>query len=290
MAYDKTSLQQKVVWATTPNGDGGGTWMSGAGMADDGAGSVYLATGNGTFDTSGSPVDFGDSVVRMTLSSTGAAVADYFTPYDQGNLESGDQDVASGGPLLLPDQPGPHPKELVQVGKEGSIYVIDRTNMGHYNSQNNSQIVQNLTGQIGGIYGVPAYWNGNVYFGASQDVLKAFSLTNGVLSSTPTSSSTLAFGYPGATPSVSANGTKDAVLWVLETDLLYEGNEVLRAYDPTNLSTELYDSTQNLARDNPGGSVKYAVPMIINGKVYVGSTTAINVYGSLPPQQAGHKH
>lgn len=281
MSYSAGSLHQNAVWATTPNGDGGGTWMSGAGMAADGMGSVYIATGNGTFDTPGTPVDFGDSVIRMTLASSGPTVADYFTPYDQGNLDSGDVDVASGGPLLLPDQPGLHPQELIQVGKAGSIYVIDRTNMGHFNPQNNSQIVQNLTGQLGGIYGTPAYWNGNVYFGASYDALKAFSLTNGMLSSVPISSSALTFTYPGATPSISANGNNNAILWVLQTDSQNSGNEVLRAYDATNLANELYDSNQNLARDNPGGVVKYAVPTIINGKVYAGSANAINVYGDL---------
>jgi hypothetical protein len=281
MSYRAASLQQTGIWATTPNGSGGGTWMSGAGMATDGSDSVYFATGNGSFDTSGTPVDFGDSVIRMTLSDAGVGVADYFTPYNQGNLNSGDVDVASGGPLLLPDQSGPHPKELIQVGKEGSIYVIDRTSMGHYDPQNNSQIVQNLTGQIGGVYGTPAYWNGNVYFGASYDALKAFSLTNGTLSSIPTSSSALTFTYPGATPSISASGNNDAILWILQTDTQNNGNEVLRAYDATNLATELYDSNQNLARDNPGGAVKYAVPTIINGKVYAGSANAINVYGNV---------
>lgn len=281
MSYSAATLKQIAIWATTPNGDGGGTWMSGGGMAADGNGSVYFATANGTFDTSGTPVDFGDSAIRMTLSGSGPTVADYFTPYNQGNLESGDIDVASGGPLLLPDQPGPHPKELIQVGKEGSIYVIDRTNMGHYNPQNNSQIVQNLTGEVGGIYGTPAYWNGNVYFGASYDALKAFSLTNGMLSSVPASSSALTFTYPGATPSISANGNNDAILWVLQTDTQNSGTEVLRAYDATNLATELYDSNQNSSRDNPGGAVKYAVPTIINGKVYVGSANAINIYGNL---------
>lgn len=281
MSYSKTTLQQTGIWATTPNGSGGGTWMSGGGMATDGSDSVYLATGNGSFDISGTPVDFGDSVIRMTLGDAGVEVADYFTPYNQGNLNSGDVDVASGGPLLLPDQPGPHAKELIQVGKEGSIYVIDRTSMGHYNPQNNTQIVQNLTGQVGGMYGTPAYWDGNVYFGASYDALKAFSLTNGTLSPTPTSSSTLTFTYPGATPSISASGNNDAILWILQTDTQNNGNEVLRAYDATNLATELYDSNQNLSRDNPGGAVKYAVPTIINGKVYAGSASAISVYGNL---------
>ena len=103
-------------------------------------------------------------------------MADYFTPYDQLKLDNNDEDVGSGGTLLLPDQPGPYPHELIQVGKEGSIYVVDRDNMGHYNSQNNSQIIQNVAGQVGGVFSTPTYWNGNVYFGGSQDYLKGVQL------------------------------------------------------------------------------------------------------------------
>ncbi|MGB9254676.1 MAG: chitobiase/beta-hexosaminidase C-terminal domain-containing protein [Candidatus Korobacteraceae bacterium] len=280
MSFNKATLQRNGIWASTANGSNGGVWMSGSGIATDGRGSVYFATGNGTFDTSGSLTDFGDSTIRMFLSSTsGLTVADYFTPYDQLKLDNNDEDVGSGGTLLLPDQPGPYPHELIQVGKEGSIYVVDRDNMGHYNSQNNSQIIQNVAGQVGGVFSTPTYWNGNVYFGGSQDYLKAFSLTNGLLSTTPTSQSTIKFKYPGPNPTISANGNTNGVVWVIESDNQSNGNEVLRAYDANNLATELYDTNQIPARDNPGGQVKYAVPTIANGMVYVGSAVALNVYG-----------
>lgn len=285
MSFNKATLQRNGIWASTANGDGGGIWMSGSGLATDERGSVYFATGNGTFDTSGTPVDFGDSVVRMFISNTGLAIGDYFTPYNQLTLFNNDEDLGSGGTLLLPDQPGPYPHELIQVGKEGSIYVVNRDNMGHYNSQNNSQIIQNVTGQIGGMFSTPAYWNGNVYFGGSQDYFKVFSLTNGVLSSTPTSKSSYKFTYPGPNPIISANGNTNGIAWILETDSQNSHNEVLRAYDANNLGSELYDTLQNLNRDNPGGYIKYAVPTVANGKVYVGSRTAFDVYGltATPP-------
>ena len=287
MAYNKTTLHQDGIWSSTPNGDGGGIWMSGAGMATADSG-VFFATGNGTFDSSGSPTDVGDSAIRMEFAASGLVVGDYFTPYDQRSLEINDKDVASGGPLLLPTQPGPHPKEMIQLGKEGSIYVIDRTAMGHYDPNNNSQIIQNLTGQVGGMFGGPAYWNGNVYFGTNRHPVQVFRLTNGMLSSTPTSATPESFTFPGPTPSLSANGTHDGIMWIVETDTQHSHNEVLRAYDATNLATELYNTLQNSDRDNPGSLAKFVVPTIVNGKVYVGSASELNVYGltSIPQTAA----
>ncbi len=181
IAYNKTSLQQNGVWVTTPNGGRGGIWMSGIGLAADASGSIYAATGNGTFDTNGSPIDFGDSVVRLTQSGNQLTLTDYFTPYDQQNLANGDIDVGSGGVLLLPDQQGGHVHELVESGKEGTIYLVDRDNMGEFNPVDNSQLVQNLTGLISGMFAGPTYWNGSVYFGSGGDQVRAFSLTNGLL-------------------------------------------------------------------------------------------------------------
>jgi len=285
MAYEKTTLQQRGIWASTANGTGGGTWMGGSGVAGDNAGSLFFATGNGTFDTNGNPTDLGDSVVRMQVMSSGLVIPDYFTPYDQLTLEENDKDVASGGPLLLPDQPGSHPKELIQAGKEGTIYVIDRENMGHYNANNNNQIVQNLPGQIGGLYGSASYWNNNVYFGTTHFPLEAFSLNNGILSSTPTSASPESFTFPGPTPSISANGNSNGIVWALETDTQHSHQEVLRAYDALDLATELYNTLQNPSRDDPGGIIKFAVPTVASGMVYVGSETSLNAYGltAIPP-------
>ncbi len=287
MGYDKTTLQQKGVWATTANGAEGGIWMSGGGIAADASGNLFIPTGNGTFDTSGSPVDFGDSIVKLPSAGSSFAPVDYFTPYDQGTLGDNDEDVGSGGALLLPDQSGVHVHELIEASKEGSIYVVDRDHMGHFNSNNNSQIVQNIVGQVGGIFSTPAYWNGNVYFGGYLDALKAFSLTDGMLSTVPTSQSGVTFRFPGPTASVSANGNTNAIVWALQTDLtLNGGNEVLYAFDATNLSNELYDTTQNPTRDTVGGAVKFATPTIANGKVYVGAAQQLSVFGTISPTAA----
>ena len=278
MSYNKTTLHQTGIWSSTANGDGGGIWMSGAGMAADNNG-VYFATGNGTFDTNGSPLDFGDSTIRMKLTASGLVVGDYFTPFDQRTMEINDKDLASGGPLLLPDQPGPHPKEMIQLGKGGNIYVIDRNAMGHYRPHDNLQIVQFLPAQVGGMFGGPTYWNGNVYFGTNRHPVEVFSLTNGILSSAPTSMTAQSFTFPGPTPSISANGDTDGVLWILESDSQHSHNEVLWAYDANNLATGLYNSLTNSDRDNPGALAKFVLPTIANGKVYVGSASLLNVYG-----------
>lgn len=279
MAYGKTTLHQQGIWAATPNGNGGGIWMSGGGTTADASGHIFLATGNGTFDTTGTPSDFGDSIMRLTLSGSGITTADYFTPFDQGALDQADHDLGSGGVLLLPDQPGAHVHEAVEAGKEGSIYVVDRDSLGHYNPADNSQIVQNIIGEVGAVFSTPAYWNNNVYFGANHDALKAFSLTNGLLSAAPTSQSAFTFIYPGPAPNVSANGNANGIVWVLETDTQNNSAEVLRAYDATNLANELYNSNQNLARDIPGNIVKYAIPTIANGKVYVGAQQQVSIFG-----------
>src|ERR1022692_1905234 len=284
MAYDKNTLQQNGVWVTTPNGGDGGIWMSGAGIAADPSGNLFLATGNGTFETSGNPVDFGDSILKMTLNGNSFNVIDYFTPYDQQYLDVNDLDLGSGGVLLLPDQSGPHIHELVQAGKTGSIYVVDRDNMGHFNSTDNSQIVQNITGQIGGLYSAPAYWNNNVFFGGAQNRVKAFSLSRGLLSSSPTSISPTIFQWPGTGLAISANGQTNAIVWALETNPSDEA--VLHAYNATNLGLELYNSAQNGARDSVGLPVKFAVPSVANGNVYVGAAGAVSVYGVLTPVTA----
>ncbi len=290
MAYDESNLHQTAVWMASPNGRRGGIWTSGAGLSADAAGNVYIPIGNGTFDTSGQVSDFGDSIVKLTLNGNQLTATDYFTPYNQANLDNADADVGSGGALMLPDQSGSHVHELIEAGKEGSIYVIDRDNMGHYNPNDNSQIVQNITNQISGIFGIPAYWNNNVYFGSGGFHLQAFSLTDGLLSSTPTSQSPTNLGYPGTTPSVSANGNSDGIVWAIQSaNRLNNGYEVLHAYDATDLNVELYSSLENPQRDNPGPVVHFTVPTIANGKVYVGSNQLLSVYGMLsqePPASA----
>src|SRR4029077_11689652 len=227
-------------------------------------------------------MDYGDDHVRLDLTNGVMKVEDSFTPQNQSSLNGADADVASGGVLLLPDQSsGGHTRLLIQVGKEGKIYLVDRDSMGGY-STSTDNVVQEISGQTGGLWSMPAYWNNHVYFWGSQNSLKAFSLTAGTLSNTPASTSSISSGFPGATPSVSSNGTTNGIVWAVQTDSYgSSSNAVLRAFDATNVARELYDSEQNSTRDAAGQAVKFVVPTVINGKVYVGALGKVDVYGLL---------
>jgi hypothetical protein len=285
MSFEETTLQLHVVGNTTPNGARGGIWQSGGGLASDGN-YIFFATGNGTYDGPSGGRDFGDSVIKIPAQINQPRPYDYFTPYDQLQFADEDADVGSGGVLLLPDQGqgAPHEYLLVEVGKSGSIYLIDRNHMGHYNPNNNNQIVQDQEYAIGGLWATPAWWNNNVYFGGSNDVLRqyTFDTTTGLLSTSAFAESPTYFGFPGPTPSISANGSEDAILWAIETDgYTSQSPSILHAYDATNVATELYNSNQNSGRDQAGGAVKFTVPTVVNGKVYVPAVQELDVYGLL---------
>ena len=260
--------------------------MSGGGLAGDGT-NVFFATGNGIFNASTGGKEYGDSVLSLGPPSSGTfPVMTYFTPFNQSNLNGGDVDVGSGGVLLLPTQSGQHPHVLVQVGKEGTVYLLDRDTMGGYCASctnGDTQIVQELRNAVGGTWGMPAFWNNNVYFGGSGDRVKAYSfnaMSNGLLSTNFTSRSAVGIGTFGPTPSVSASGNANGILWVIQADAYgSNGPSVLRAFDATNLATELYNSSANV-NDNPGPAVKFTVPTIVNGKVYVGTASRLSVFGA----------
>ena len=292
MAYDSSTLRQLAIYSDTANGSQGGIWMGGDGASADAAGNIFLVTGNGTFDSgSSSPTDFGDSVLKLGLSGGNLSVNDYFTPYDQATLSEGDQDLGSGGTLLLPDQTGGHPHMLFTAGKEGRIRLLDRDNLGHFsnNGVSDPQIVQEIANTLGSMFATAAYWNNNVYFWAVNDQLKAFALSNGLLSSSPTSQSAVTYGFPGATPSISSSGASNGIVWSLQTDAVGDGPNfssgpaILRAHDASNVSIELYNSEQNSSRDLAGDAVKFTVPTVANSKVYVGTVGQLNVYGLLGP-------
>ena len=275
IAYDAGNLSQLAVFNTTPNGIRGGFWAAGAAPGADSFGNIFAATGNGTFDGAR---DFGDSMLKLKLAS-GLQLEDSFTPFNQGALNVQDLDLGSGGVLLLPDQPGAHPHLLVQAAKEGKVYLIDRDNMGGFNFGGDSQIVQSIPYSVGGMWSMAAYWNNALYFLGSNDVLRAFVLNDGLLSTTPFGVGNKAFGFPGATPSISADGNTNGIVWVLQTDQFsVKGRAILRAYNATNL-VELYNSDQNSRRDSPGPAVKFTVPTVVNGKVYVGTENGLSVYG-----------
>jgi hypothetical protein len=289
-------LLTNYVFNTTPNATvaafganagEGALWMGGNGLSVDANTNLYFETGNGSFSANTNGGDYADSFVKLSTTTNTLAVADYFTPYNQLALQNNDTDLGSGGPLLLPDSVGSvaHPHLIVGAGKQGKIYLLDRDNMGHYNGTDgingtDSQIVQSLPSAIGGVWSSPAYFNNRIYYQGNGDVMKAFLITNGVIVATPNSQSATSFGFPGATPTISANGTNNGIAWIIQADAyLSSGPAVLHACNATNLALELYNSSQNLARDNPGGAVKMTPPVITGGKVYVGAEYAVSVYG-----------
>jgi hypothetical protein len=278
LGHNATNLTQVAAFNTTPNGGRGGVWMSGCGPSADASGNICVSTGNGTFDVNTGGSDYGNSVLEFNASG-GLTVADYFTPFDQASLSASDTDLGSGGVLLLPDQPGPNTHLAITAGKAGTVYVLNRDNLGHFQNGSDSQIVQSLPGAIGSTFCTPAWFNGNIYYNGSDDTLKEFAVNSGLLSASPVSQTASTIGFPGTTPSVSANGTSNAIVWTLQTDAfsVRNGQAVLHAYDATDLTRELYNSTTS--RQPPGAAVKFAVPTIANGKVYVGAVRRLAVYG-----------
>jgi hypothetical protein len=281
LGYDATTLQQVLAFSSTPNGEGGGIWQSGGGLVVDAAGTFYFATGDGVFSANTGGKDYGDSFLK--LSSTGT-VLDYFTPHDQSSLDTNNLDLDAGGMILLPDQPGSHPHLLVSAGKNGSIYLVDRDNMTHFNAADqNPQTLVNIFPfgtPLPGNYSSPVYFNGSVYFGPVADVVQAFKLTNGQLSTSPTSTSPEAYAYPGAALAISANGNTNGILWAVQKNGTAPGS--LRAYDTANLTQELYNSDQAGSRDTLDVAAKFSIPLVVNGKVFVASEGKLTIYGLLP--------
>jgi len=295
-AYDAATFAQKSLYMTTPNGGMGGFWMSGAGIAADASGNIFIASGNGTFDTTNVPAtETGDTILKLGTANQILTLLDYFTPENQATLDMGDVDVGSGGVLLLPDQPGSFPHILVEAGKEGRIYVVNRdqmtTNNSHFCSgcANDSEIIEESGSSAVGsnpnaMFNIGAYWNNTLYFWGASDVLKSIPIANGLPDFTHLTGSTPSIGFPGAGISISSNGTTagTGILWALNSTQHDSGPAILYAYDATNISSMLYSSTQNATRDTPGTAVKFTVPTISNGKVYVGTSTSVDVYGLLP--------
>lgn len=290
MAYNETTLQQveNGVFITSPDVPAGDAiWMSGGGPVADANGYIYVVTANGDFDANTGGSDYGDSVVKLQLDSNGLTVADYFTPYDQQTMEDYDLDLGSGGVMLLPPQTGTYTNLLIAAGKTGTIYVINQDDLGQYEldgNDNNDQIPQSIPKALLQEYGTAAYWNNTVYFSAHDDFLKAFSLSNGVLSTTPAAESATSYQVVGV-PVVSANGTTSGtgIVWVVRQT---QGHgETLDAYNATasgGVLAELYDTSQSKSRDTLGTTGHFATPIIDNGKVYVGTETQLKVYGLLP--------
>lgn len=298
IAYNESTLLRASVLnltanGTTQHGQEGGIWMAGSGLSADASGFIYLLVGNGTFDTTlnanGFPNagDYGNSFMKLSMSGSTSSVADYFAMNNgSGTAESessGDTDLGSGGAMVLPDLTdgsGNTRHIAVGAGKDSNLYVVDRDNMGKFTA-NDSGIYQELDGALsGGVWSAPAYFNGTVYYGSNGNHLLAFPVASARLAASPSSSSAHSYGYPGTTPSVSSNGATNGIVWTLEAG----STGTLRAYDATNLATQLYSSSTNSSRDSfaDNSNDKFVTPMIANGKVYVGTPNAVVVFGLLP--------
>jgi hypothetical protein len=273
-AYNAYSLAQTAIWNANPNGSGGGFWQSGCGPAADPAGNLYLESGNGNWDAV--HANYGDSVVKLSTADGGLALIDYFTPYNQLSLNLQDLDLGSAGQILLPDSAGSvaHPHLMIATGKTGTQYLLDRDNLGQFNAGADGQIVQSVSGVVGGMWCTPGWFNGIAYFIASGQQLKALAVSNGLINSTPLGVGPTSIG--SASPSISANGTNNGIVWALQTS----SPAVLHAYNATNVALELYNSSQNSTRDNPGSPVKFTCPTVANGKVYISTVNTLTVYGN----------
>jgi hypothetical protein len=286
MGYNATNLQQTLLYNSAPNGTKAGIWMNGDGAASDATGNVYFITGDGTLTANTGGKDYGDSFIKITPSG---AVADYFTPDVENGLDQSNLDLGSGGVLLLPDQSGTHPHEMVSAGKNSTVYLLNRDNMGHYAASSNA-IIQSITsifynygdlGYEGGNFSSPVYFNGTVYFAPNNNNIWAFQLTNGLLSTSPTSLSPGSYAVRGGTMAISANGNSNGILWSLQSaGTLTPG--LLHAYSTVNLTNEFYNSNIAGTRDTLDIWLKFTAPVIANGKVFVTSMSQLTVYGLLP--------
>ena len=286
MAYNAQTLTQSAVWLTTPDGEEGGIWQSGNGVAGDASFNTFVATGNGTFDVDTGDSDYGQSVVKVGPPSGGGfPILDYFSPYNGTTYNITDLDVGSSGLTLLPDLTGAYPHLLVQGDKAGDLYVINRDSMGQNNSNNNNQIVQSIPDATKGMWSSPSWWNNYIYVDGQADSIKAFSLDplTGLLSTKPASKTAAAFGYPGTTVSISSNGTTNGIVWALNNSSYKTttGQATLIAYNATNLAKQLYSSKTKATRDNPGAAIKFSVPTVANGKVFIMTQKSLVVYGLL---------
>ena len=283
IAYNADTLAQASVLNLVPNGSQGATWMAGGAPGADASSNIYFILGNGDFDTtlnaSGFPTngDCGNCFAKIS-STTPLTLLDYFTPLNTVAESDSDTDFGSGGELLLPDivdNAGTTHHLAVGSGKDGNIYVVNRDSMGKFNGTADN-IYQLISGQLaGGVYSKPSYFNGTVYYGAVNDAIKSFPITNGQLAATPATRSTHTFGYPGATPVISASGTSNGIVWVVENS----SPAVLHAYDATNLATELYNSNQASGGKDNFSNNKFITPIVANGKVYVGTASSVAVFG-----------
>ncbi len=279
-SYNATTLAQTAVFCTSPNGKGAAIWMGGGAPAVDPGGSIYVMTG---VDADSTTSGYSDAFVRF---NTGLQVLDFFQPSNNAFLTANDADLGSGAPVILPDNHAGTPQVLVGAGKDGRIFLLDRTHLGGFNSSSD-QVVQEFqsgTQQFDNFFDTPAYWNNLLYYHAENDVLRAFTFqqNTGLIWPNAAATSTTTFGIHGATASVSAANLQSGIVWELQVDQAPSGGPaILHAYQATDVSKELYNSTQAGTRDTAGPAVKFTVPTVVNGHVYVGTANQLDIYGLL---------
>ncbi|HKW63461.1 MAG TPA: hypothetical protein VJN89_13010 [Candidatus Acidoferrum sp.] len=279
ISYDAGSLKQTSAIDLVPNNHGAGMWMGGGGPAADTSGNVYVISGNGFGDTPGTNGSYGNSFVRLSTSA-GLKVGDYFTPFNTLSEDGADADFGSAGPLLLPDlvDASNATRHLaVGAGKDGNLYVLDRDNLGQFNSAKNN-VYQQFALSSGENHSSPVFFNNTVYVGPTNSPLKAFSISKALLATSPSSQSAHVFGGNGTVASISANGVMQGIVWALDW-----GAGVLFAYDATDLTKELYDTSQAASNRDHFSAVggHFITPMVANGRVYVGTKTSVAVFGLL---------
>jgi hypothetical protein len=283
MSYDAHALVQKSAFNTSPNGSDAAIWQGDAGLAADKDGNVFAVTGNGDFDPNGAHGhDYGDTVLKFNSEAGQLNLADYFTPSNQEQLNAHDNDLGSSGPVLLPDQSGPHPHLLVTAGKEGKLYLLDRDKLGKFQPGDDSHAVQTIPA-ASGAFGAMAYWNQTVFFIGSSRGVQSYSLSNGQMKLKGIG--TTRFLDSGAIPVISSNGSDNGIVWAASSKNWDEPPRrpaVLYAFDASDVTHQLYSSEQNSSRDRPGAALRFAMPSVANGKVYLGSKGQVDVYGLLP--------
>ena len=268
LAYNASTLQPEGAFDDEPGDSAAAIWMRGGGLSADSFGNIYGATADGDFAAG---TNFGQSVLKLTQAGGALQLADWFTPYNELYLDQQDLDM-SEPVLVLPDQPGKHNHELVTVGKEGTIYILNRDKMGHFCgtcTKGDTQIIEEVTG-FAPETGALVYWNNAIYSSGSGKQISALALTNGALAKTPfAQSKNTTYGH---SPVISANGNSNGVLWQITGAYMF-------AYDAVTL-VKLYSTSQAPnGRDKPPALPHFANQVVANGKVYLGSNNSLVVYG-----------
>jgi hypothetical protein len=281
LGYSASNITKQVaVWNNTPDGAAAGIWQSGAAPSVDSNGNLFVMNANGTFFANNGPPDFAQSIVRIPPTGGALLPADSFTPFNQNDLTADDVGLGSTGALLLPDQSGPHPHEAVFGSKEGTIYVVDRDNLGGFDPSTNNVVQVIQPGSRKGVFMTPSYFNGQVFYSTVGGTLTSLNLrSNGTLASSG-KETTQTFSYPGPNPSISANGRSNGIVWI--TAKRTDGRAILQAYNAATLGDPIYTSGDAGDRDVPGGNyVKFSSPTIADGKVIIGTGNELVVYGLL---------